>query len=322
MQKHELAAAVETASGGKQTVLATAKGQPTYMNVIPAFRLEELGPEFGTGLHPAFIVAGREVPEIYVGTYQAIIRDGEALSLPDQDPANCVDFDQAREACTAAGDGFHLMTNWEWAAIALQCAKNGINLRGNNYRGQSYQEQSERGTITKYGRTATGSGPHTWRHDATPFGIADLVGNVWEWQDGLKLVSGKIIMPVDNDFRLQESDWPEMDVVINLVDGETPQISDTITERDWDSVEFSELTAKDDYAALEPLRQALLYPSLSLSLPGYFYADNTEDFEALPLRGGSYGGTGHAGLAALHLDSARNDSYNDVGFRPAFIDNL
>lgn len=317
MQKHELAVEVEKASEGRQTVLATAKGQPTYMNVIPAFRLEELGPDFGTGLHPAFIIGGREVSEIHIGTYQAVIRDGEALSLPNQDPANCVDFDQARAACTAAGDGFHLMSNWEWAAIALWCAKNGITLRGNNYRGQSYEEQAERGTITKYGRTATGSGPDSWRHDGTPFGIADLVGNVWEWQDGLKLVSGKIIMPKDNDFRLLESDWPEAGAVIDLVDETTPQISDTITERDWDSVEFSKLAFKDAFSPPLALKQALLAPSLPL--PGWFWADNSEGFEALPLRGGSCNVDDVAGLAALALNCARDTSYSDVGFRPAFI---
>ena len=320
MKKHELAASVETASGGKQTVLQTAKGQPTYMAVIPAFRLEDLGPDFGTGLHPAFLVSGREVPEIYIGTYQAVIRDGEALSLPDQDPENCVNFDTARQSCLNAGEGFHMMTNWEWAAIALQCAKQGINLRGNNNRGQSYGASDERGKLTKYGRTATGSGPDTWRHDGTPYGIADLVGNVWEWQDGLKLMSGKIVMPADNDFRLPESDWPEAGAVIDLVDDCTPQISDEITGRDWDSVQFADLTVKEDFTAPLALKQALIAPSFSL--PGWFFADNSEGFEAMPLRGGSYSSNANAGLGALHLNDVRHVSNNDVGFRPAFISEI
>jgi hypothetical protein len=35
-----------------------------------------------------------------------------------------------------------------------------------------------------------------------------LVGNVWEWQDGFKIVDGKVYMPVDNDFNLVEANWP------------------------------------------------------------------------------------------------------------------
>jgi len=33
--KDDLRASVEAASGGRQTVLYTALGQPTYMNIIP-----------------------------------------------------------------------------------------------------------------------------------------------------------------------------------------------------------------------------------------------------------------------------------------------
>ena len=39
--------------------------------------------------------------------------------------------------------------------------------------------------------TLTGSGPARWRHDHTAHGIADLCGNLWEWQAGLRLVDGK-----------------------------------------------------------------------------------------------------------------------------------
>jgi len=137
--KDPLRGEVEHASGGRQTVLYTEKDQPTYMNVIPAFRCEELGPEFGVGVHPAFIVGGVEKSEIFVGTYQAVIRNGEALSLPGEDPTVNVDFDQARAACAAAGRGHHLATNWDWAAVALPCAKNGAGqLRGNTNNGRSH----------------------------------------------------------------------------------------------------------------------------------------------------------------------------------------
>ncbi|MCP6237317.1 hypothetical protein NL436_27935, partial [Klebsiella pneumoniae] len=49
------------------------------------------------------------------------------------------------------------------------------------------------------GRTLTGAGPVTWRHDGTPAGIADLVGNIWEFTPGLRLVDGEIQVLANND---------------------------------------------------------------------------------------------------------------------------
>ena len=80
--KDALRQSVETASEGRQTVLRTSKGYPSYFNVIPSFKCEEISDSMGTGLHPAFVVNGIEKSEILVGTYQAIISGGQALSLP------------------------------------------------------------------------------------------------------------------------------------------------------------------------------------------------------------------------------------------------
>ena len=317
--KDELRQSVEAASGGKQTIFRTAKGAPSYFNVIPAFKLEDISPELGTGVHPAFLVGGIEKNEIFIGTYQAVIQDGEAVSLPDQDPCTSIDFNSSRAACLAAGPGFHLMTNWEWAALALWCLKNGHgDLHGNTNNGKSHVNPKEVGRISKYGRTFTGSGPDSWRHDGTPFGIADLVGNVWEWNDGLKLIDGKIIMPPDNNFTLPEAAWLEAGAVIDFPDGDI-QISDVITERDYDGCYFKDATVKDGYAAPIALKQALLQPMNDMAAAGYYWADNTEGFEALPVRGGSWSYASNAGLAALHLYYRRSFVFTYIGFRPAFI---
>jgi hypothetical protein len=317
--KDELRQSVETASEGRQTVLRTSKGQASYFNIIPAFKCEDIAPGLGTGLHPAFIVNGMAKSEILIGTYQAITVDGEAISAPGHNPTTSINFDTARAACIAAGAGFHLMTNWEWAALALWMLKNGHgDIRGNTDNGKSHSHPEESGTLCQYGKILTGSGPDSWRHDGTPFGIADLVGNIWEWNDGLKLVEGGIIMPTDNAFSLEESQWPDTGVVIDLPGGGV-QLSDSITERDYDGEYFKNVTIKDAFEPPIALKQALLALLDGMVPAGYFWADNTDEFEALPLRGGGWGGGGYAGLAALGLYFERSDVGRSVGFRPAFI---
>jgi len=310
---------VEAASGGKQTVLYTSKGYPTHMNVIPAFNCEDLHPTaLGTGRHPAFFVDGVEKAEIFVGTYQAIIHDGQALSLPYQNPKVLINFDNAKAACFAAGPGFHLMTNWEWAAIALWMAKNGYSdLRGNTDYGKSHSHPEEKGMIAEYGKTLTGSGPETWRHDGTLHGIADLVGNVWEWVDGLKLVSGKILIPTDNNFNLAEQNWPDTGACIDCPGG--PQISDEVSTRGWDYSAFKDAPVKEGYEPPVALKQAVISPCESLAGPGYFGADNDEDCERLPIRGGNWRRTSDAGVFALNLNNPRSTVSASVGFRCAYV---
>ncbi|HBG07700.1 MAG: hypothetical protein A2075_09255 [Geobacteraceae bacterium GWC2_58_44] len=311
---------VERASGGKQTVLWTKSGFPTYMNIIPQFRLEELHPTaLGTGVHPAFIVDGVEKPEIFIGTYQAVLQDGEAISLPGQDPATSINFDTARQACKNAGPGFHLMTNWEWAALALQAIANGCDVRGNTDCGRSHSNRDEIGKPLPGSQTTrTGSGPASWRHDGTEHGIADMVGNIWEWVDGLKLMSGRIIIPKDNAYGLDELQWSATGACFDIVDG-YPHISDSITNEDYDSVMFRDMTANPGFEIPLAIRQALLLACPGIQMPGRVWADNSEDFEALPIRGGGWNDGSHAGLAALYLFFGRSYAVSGLGFRPAFI---
>lgn len=316
IMKDTLRAEVEAASGGKQTVLYTAKGQPSYFNVIPQIRLEDLHPSLGSGIHPAFLVGGVEKSEIFIGTYQAVIRDGEALSLPGEIPAGRIDFDAARAVCGAAGPGFHLMTNWEWAAIALQCAALGIDVRGNTNGGQSHSHPGERGQDNSV--ALTGSGPDTWRHDGTPFGIADLVGNVWEWVDGLKLVSGRIMMPPDNNFYLDEDQWPDAGAAIDIRDGE-PMISSSAVEDDWDGCAFAKLATEEGFIVPPALRQAALCPAEGMTQRGWFWTDSSDGFEALPVRGGDWVVGANAGSFALYLSIERSSVDTLIGFRPAFV---
>lgn len=213
--KDDLRASVEAATGGKITVLYTATGQPSYMNVIPKFNLEDIDPSLGTGVHPAFIVGGVEKSELFIGTYQGIVKNGELLSLPGVDPSVYHNYDTFVSFARANGPGWHCMTNAEWAAIALWCWKNGYQPRGNTNYGQSResgwetarrQDGGKPGEKSGLSRTLTGSGPVSWRHDNMPSGISDLCGNIWEWTPGMRLMDGEIQVLANNDAALHSVD--------------------------------------------------------------------------------------------------------------------
>ncbi|MEG9689016.1 hypothetical protein V6X41_31855, partial [Klebsiella michiganensis] len=123
--KDALRASVEAASGGKQTVLYTPKGQPTFVNIIPKVSIESLNPALGvSGVHPAFKQGDREIPYLYVGTYQGCVLNGEVLSLPNVD-ANACNATSATlfPLLKAMGSTWHGMTSVEWALMQAMAVK-------------------------------------------------------------------------------------------------------------------------------------------------------------------------------------------------------
>jgi len=185
------------------------------MNIIPKFHLQDIDPNLGTGVHPAFIVNGVERSEIFIGQYLGMEHEGALLSLPNVAPTGMADFDTCMQRACANGPGWHLMTNAEWMAIALWCWKNGFLPHGNGRFGQDIANPWEAGRRVDNGplgervgdgRTYTGSGPVSWRHNGQVSGIADLNGNLWEWLGGYRLWDGEIQVLPDNDAADQRND--------------------------------------------------------------------------------------------------------------------
>lgn len=336
----QLRHAVESASGGRMTVLYTTKKQPCYMHVLPRFLLEDVAPggELGSGTHPAFLVNGVAKSELFIGAYLASMSDGEALALPGMPPQVSYTFDQARAACVANGAGWHLMTNWEWAAVALWCMANGFQPRGNTDWGRHHTSRFETGRrvdggvpggATGNGATLTGSGPAAWSHDGTPAGIADLVGNVWEWNDGMRLQDGRVYMPNDNNYTLAEASWPAQNLwfsgssttangTVNLITTSAVTRNGTVGDDNNSGLsDYRNPWSSTPITGTAPLatKQALIAPA-GISPLGAVYARTYG--VRFPLRGASWYYAGLAGLAALYLSNSRGNVYSDIGFRPAF----
>lgn len=352
--KDSLRASVEAASGGQMTVLYDDKGFPSYMVIIPKFNVEDIDATYGTGVHPAFIVNGEQKPEIFIGAYQAKIYNSRACSIPHVDPTVSINSDNAKAACTAKGAGWHLMTNWEWAAVALWCQKTGFQPRGNTNYGRTHeaeykyetgirQDNYAPGSTSGIARTLTGSGPASWRHNNAFTGISDLVGNVAEWVDGLKLMDGKIYMPSDNNFNLAETSWPDTGVRFDSPvagDGQgsddlgNPIISDEIMNYagpigvdfyyDYNQISnWKDLPKKDGYTVPDSMLKAAIAP---INLKGGTYSQSPKGFLSvrnygtrIPLRGGYFSNDISAGLFYLNLGHSRSNTSSSFGFRLAFI---
>ena len=199
--KDALRGAIEAASGGAQTVLYTPKGQPTFVNIIPKKTIQELYPELGiSGTHPAFKVGNKEISQLYIGTYQGKIVNGELLSLPNVD-ASVTNFpSESWSAVKAIGPTWHLMTSIEWSLIQLLCISNFFAPYGSNGLGWTTGRNdlfgrridgrqpgdSTAGTTWIY----TGSGPVEYRHNGGYNGISDLAGNAFERSPGARIVPG------------------------------------------------------------------------------------------------------------------------------------
>ena len=339
--------AVEAASGGKQTVLYDDKGYPSIMNIIPKLSYKDVGLSDSTKALPAFMVDDAEKPEIFVGTFMAMVHDGRACSLPGQVPKVYTNMDQAIAYCRAKGPGWHCMTNAEYAAIALWCKANGYYPRGNNNYGSDHgypHEKCRPGTVGSDGRInlgLTGSGPNSWTHDGTPNGIYGLNGDAVEWATGLRTNNGEIQILAGNnaakntaDLTAGSAEWkailPDGTMVapgtagtlkIDIVSG-VPKISTTVkttTSGDqWPSTPFKDLAVESGITIPDILKALAVFPSDSSDHGGdRLWARN--DGEKCFYRGGRWYRTSHAGVFCLSGNDPRSHSTDYLGFRPAYI---
>ncbi len=351
--KDSLRQSVEVTSGGEQTVLYTAKGQPTYMNIVKKFEMSTIHASI-TGTHPAFIVNGVEKPEIFVGTYQGVIKNGELLSLPNEAPATNLDYATFLNAVRSNGNGHHLITNAEWAALALRSYKDATQPLGNNYYGRSAEsntlvgrrvDELTPGIVASPGVVLTGSGPMNWRQNGKINGIADMSGNIWEWNSGLRIVNGEIQVIPDNnasssiiDLEANSTEWKAISGANGSYltpdgNGTTPN-SVRIASSGAANYTLTIGSLQDFGTMTQPVKPALQISNAALSklraLCLFLVGTSTASFnsdgvfinpaiEGLCSRGGAWADGTKAGIFSFSLSNLRTRAELDLGARPAYI---
>ena len=341
----DLKLSVESLSGGRNTVLLDDIGMPSIVVPFPKLKYSDVISGGTQDALPAFIVDGVEKAVIYVSKYQNIVVNSRAYSLPFKDPKATINFDASLAACRAKGNGWHLNTNALFATISLWCYKNNTIPHGNSNYGQDYTNSFEKGVPTSYSgeqiyHTATGSGPVTWYHNYDSSGIADLMGNVWEWVSGMRLVDGEIqiipngnAMKADCNMSTSSTEWKAIKPNGTLVNPGTAGtlkydyvsskwvVSESITSSSDSSrsASFSNTMVASGITIPQLLKGLGLFPVSEITYGnGTLYANNTS--ERLSCRGGCYSHSSNAGVSALYLSSPRAYAGAHIGFRSAFFD--
>ncbi len=318
-------------------IIVDDMGDPSVMVKIPQLTYKDVGIGTSTNVLPAFKVNGKTIPYLYISKYQNIVKNDRAYSLPYKAPAINMTIDQARTYCENKGDGWHLMTNAEWAAVALWCKKHNCQPYGNNNGSYAdYYNTTDKGApmpiyddnySDNVPYTATGSGPKNWFHNDDFSGIADLNGNVCEWVGGLRLNNGEIQVIPDNnaaqavDQGANSALWKAISQTGAMVAPGTDgalKFNNTTGIKTTSST-FKGMTVADGITIPDYLKALALYPNGAADTykNDYFYAGTSS--ENVPSRGGHFYKESNAGVFCCDFGIIRSYCGCDVGFRSAFV---
>lgn len=372
-------------SGGRNEVRFNRKGQPSIMVNFPcdekAF-LDYLSgggtyftvPSFGSGvshrnIHPAFIVGGAPINGFRLGKYKDVMANGQNyhLSLFGLPPAyGSAGFSESYNGLASRCDTINASTtlpegdrvaNITYAIfryLAQLSVTEGFHMRGADYYGHAHNSSSEKGAPCGYNyngqfiHVLNGSGPNSWRHDGTPFGVYGLIGCTREICHGFELDAGKIlIIPNNNALRSTAAELGESSASFkaiktdgSLVDRTTSEdvfyydyltdpgtsgsksfkLTTSLTYQQtngspYGAMGLSGLTAEEGVSVPMIMRLMGFYPLLTGTPRGIVYMRNTAGLKTCAWAGSYWSSGSSGGFSCLHADgnSFGHANYNGSG---------
>lgn len=304
----------------QKLIIKDERGVPNYMAAF-----SWTGSKDPAQAPPMFVVCGEVVDAILISQFHNTNIEGIPHSLPYREPWTKIDLDSAARACRAKGEGWHLLTNTEYAYLLAESRDLGTEPHGNTEGGRDYDFPEECGVTYDGRRTLTGLDPVTWSHDHTENGVYGLKGNVWEMVTGLRLQKGRVDYIPNNDAAVvsmasDSAAWQQAKTedgkTIYLSGGNGVTITTDQAKEDWDGAHMRDIRLD----GLESIPQIIF--DLAILPPDYkerkdgIYVDS-ELAEAVPCWGSGFDSTSHAGASAVDLGHPRSHVYVHVGFRSA-----
>ena len=367
----EWTAKMHLLSGGKNSIKWVSDGASTalYWPCIVVRRPAKKAVHYLTGagddIHPAFVAGATNYDQYWFSKYPGpyIVSNSKTilLSLPGFDGMSNLltraqiapSYDTALAYGKAGGNGSHLVTNVEWMEVAMSCLRDGFQPRGNNYYGRAYEDPNlpeyygvpAYWSGSKIARVLNGSGPLSWFHDGSPWGIWGMNGNFYSVTAGLRQKAGEIQIIQSNDAALDATDqsdatgaWkailqdgslvaPGTDLTLKY-DATAPiKICTEITARtstESKSNEFGNVVAAAGVTIPNILKLLGIAPADTAAALGndYIYVRNDIDgtyLETMARRGGYWNAYTQHGVFLLILSYGRSSTYHSFGARSAFL---
>ncbi len=315
--------AVEAISGSKLVLVLDDFGVTHLVRRFPVFTYEDLGIAGCpfTGVMDAFKRQDGSIrPYIDVAVHEMSNINGRAASASGLPPWTYINTDTTRAKCQELRPDAIMVGRYVDAMLGWLMIASGFQPRGNTEYGRSHSNNNEFGQradgLVPNDRSGaavvlTGTGPDAWRHDGTAFGVSNWVGNVWERDEGWKLVDSEI--HVSEYMGQPEAEWVATGRHINI--GHRFSMAKETTGSS--SQEWGLFTKDADYIEHELLQRLLIEPiDCTKVLQGRFYYN--VDGERFPLRGGSWGYAAFAGPAAVLCNNERSNAGSSIGGRFAF----